>query len=90
MIKQTSEKTHGKGTPKAPAAKDPKTSKLDIIVNLLRGPNGASIDDLAAACGWQKHSVRGAIAGTLKKKGYSVSSEVIEGTRRYRIADAQA
>jgi hypothetical protein len=89
MTKESS-KTRGKSTPKAPAAKDRKTSKLDILVSLLRQANGASIDDLAAACGWQKHSVRGALAGTLRKKGYSVSSEVIDGSRRYRIAEAQA
>lgn len=65
-------------------------SKLDTLVTLLRNGNGATIDDLASATGWQKHSVRGALAGTLKKKGYSISSEIVDGTRRYRIADSQA
>ena len=51
---------------------------------------GASIDELASATGWQKHSVRGALAGTLKKKGHAISSDVIDGVRRYRIAETQA
>ena len=66
------------------------SSKLDILVTLLRKGSGATIDDLAGATGWQKHSVRGALAGTLKKTGHSISSEIVDGTRRYRIAETQA
>jgi hypothetical protein len=66
------------------------TSKLDTLVALLRQPTGASIQELAAATSWQTHSVRGALAGTLKKKGHSITSEKVEGIRRYRIAEAQA
>jgi hypothetical protein len=66
------------------------TSKLDTVVGLLRQANGASIDELATATAWQKHSVRGALAGTLRKKGHVISSDVIDGVRRYRIAEAQA
>jgi hypothetical protein len=33
--------------------------------------------------------VRGALAGTLKKKGHSISSEIVDGTRRYRIQKVQ-
>jgi hypothetical protein len=66
------------------------TSKLDTLVALLRQTMGASIDELATATAWQKHSVRGALAGTLKKKGHVISSNVIDGVRRYRIAKAQA
>lgn len=57
---------------------------------LLRQPTGATIQDLAAATGWQTHSVRGAIAGTLKKKGHSITSDVAEGARRYRIVETKA
>ena len=39
-----------------------------------------------AATGWQAHSVRGAISGAIKKKlGLTVSSELVEGTRTYRV-----
>jgi len=72
----------------APAAGS--ISKLDTLLALLRKPNGASIDELATATRWQKHSVRGALAGTLKKKGHTISSELLDGVRRYRIAEAQA
>ena len=66
------------------------TSKLDTLVSLLRQPAGATVDELATATAWQKHSVRGALAGTLKKKGHTIVSEVVDEVRRYRIAEAQA
>jgi hypothetical protein len=65
-------------------------SKLDTLVALLRRTSGATIAELASATGWQNHSVRGALAGTLKKKGHTIASEVVDGVRRYRIAEAQA
>jgi hypothetical protein len=77
-------------TPKTAADKAKGTSKLDTLVSLLRQPNGASIDELATATAWQKHSIRGALAGTLKKKGHVISSDVVDGVRRYRITEAQA
>jgi len=40
---------------------------------------------MCAATGWQSHSVRGALAGALRKKGFDVTSDVSDGTRRYRI-----
>lgn len=65
-------------------------SKLDVLVALLRRQKGATIDELAAKTGWQKHSVRGAISGALKKKmGLVVQSETIDGRGRiYRIVEA--
>lgn len=61
-------------------------SKLDQIIGLLRGRRGASIDALAKATGWQKHSVRGAIAGAIKKKlGLKVLADTRDGKRTYRI-----
>lgn len=65
----------------------PAASKLDRLVALLRAPEGASLPELVSATGWQAHSVRGAMAGALRKKGLSVISEKPEGgVRRYRIA----
>ncbi len=55
---------------------------------MLRDPAGATVDDIAAAFAWEKHTVRGAIAGALKKKlGLTITSEKVEGRRVYRIAD---
>lgn len=65
------------------------SSKLDQLVALLRAPGGATLPELQSAIGWQVHSVRGAMAGALRKKGCSVTSEKPEdGLRRYRIVEA--
>jgi hypothetical protein len=90
MSKTSSTAKPRRSTAKLGSDKVEGTSKLNTLVTLLRQPNGASIDELATATAWQKHSVRGALAGTLKKKGHSISSEVVDGMRRYRIAEAQA
>ena len=60
-------------------------SKLEKIVALLCRPEGASLAELVALTGWQVHSVRGALAGSLKRKGHVILSEKIAGERRYRI-----
>jgi hypothetical protein len=36
------------------------------------------------ATGWQAHSVRGAIAGALKKRGLTITSTKVDGVRRYK------
>jgi hypothetical protein len=90
MSKTSSTAKPRPSTPKTNPEKVKGTSKLDTLVTLLRKPTGASIDELAAATSWQKHSVRGALAGTLKRKGHAISSDVVDGVRRYRIAEAQA
>ncbi len=60
--------------------------KLATIITMLRSPDGVTLDTLCAATGWQSHSVRGAIAGSLKRKGHVVTSTKPEdGPRRYRI-----
>ena len=53
-------------------------------------PEGATIEEIMAATGWQSHTVRGAMAGALKKKlGLEVSSEKVEGRGRvYRLPAA--
>jgi Protein of unknown function (DUF3489) len=69
---------------KPPKAKLTKLARLEV---LLRRPEGATIEQLTKALAWQAHSVRGAIAGALKKKGYAVTSEIGKDEQRfYRIA----
>jgi hypothetical protein len=64
------------------------TNKIALITGLLRRPKGASTADLMKATGWQAHSVRGAISGSIKKKlGLEVISEKTGTVRLYRIAD---
>jgi hypothetical protein len=65
----------------------PTTSKTDALLKLLRQPKGASIAELIQATGWQAHSVRGALAGSIRKKGHSVTSDTSSGERRYRIGN---
>jgi Protein of unknown function (DUF3489) len=74
--------------PVAPARKTRADTKQAQVVGLLRRPEGATIDEIAGATGWQRHTVRGAIAGALKKKlRLDVTSEKIdERGRVYRIA----
>lgn len=73
--------------PKATAERAERpTSKLEQVVTLLKGKNGATIDELMKATDWQAHSVRGAISGAIKKRlGLKVTSQVRDGARTYRI-----
>lgn len=59
--------------------------KLDILVNLLNRDNGATLAEMAGATGWQAHSVRGALAGALKKRGHAITSAKRDGARYYQI-----
>lgn len=62
------------------------SGKIDLIIARMRRPEGASIEDLVSATGWQAHSVRGAVAGTIKKKrGLTVVSARTDAGRTYRI-----
>ena len=60
-------------------------TKIDLLITQLGRPNGASLEDLTTITGWQVHSVRGAMAGALRKKGLSVHSQKADGVRRYHL-----
>ena len=63
-------------------------SKQDAVIAMLRRPEGATVDEVARATGWQRQTVRGVFSGTLKKKlGLSVASAKEERGRVYRIAE---
>ena len=64
-------------------------SKKAKVLELLRQPDGASLADLMAATGWQAHSVRGFLSGSVSKKmGLKVeSSKRSDGQRAYRVAE---
>ena len=64
-----------------------RATKHDRVLELLSQRNGASIPEMMEATGWQQHSVRGFLAGTVKKKlGFTLTSSKIEGDlRRYKI-----
>jgi len=63
-----------------------RASKQDAVIAMLCRPEGATVDEVASATGWQRHTVRGVFSGTLKKKlGLSLASAKEEGGRVYRI-----
>jgi hypothetical protein len=69
-----------------------KSTKTEAVVKKLRSAKGVTIEALMEATGWQAHSVRGLLSGTVKKKlGLTVLSEAgKDGVRRYRITDQKA
>ncbi|MGH8083457.1 MAG: DUF3489 domain-containing protein [Lysobacter sp.] len=77
----------GEGEASKPAAeKSRKPTRIDQVLALLMRPQGATIKEVMEATDWQQHSVRGFFAGTLKKKGYTVTNEKAgKGDRIYRI-----
>jgi len=75
-------------TAKAPGGQPREGSKKQVVLDLLRRKEGATMDEIAKATDWQKHSIRGFISGQLTKKmGLTVdSSKNAAGERTYRIA----
>ena len=71
---------------KSPKPKS-KTSKTKALLKLLRCGKGASMAQLQHASGWQAHSVRGFLAGTVKRRlGLTLLSKVSQsGERLYSI-----
>jgi hypothetical protein len=86
-------KPHPRSTPANTSAPVPTASQLRRaatkhaqVLALLRGKRGATIRTLAKATGWQPHSVRGFLAGVVKKKlGLCLVSQKTEAGRVYRI-----
>lgn len=80
-------RTRKKGEAKEKASRTRADSKQAKLIEMLKHRDGATIEEIVKAFDWQPHTVRGAIAGALKKKlGLSVVSEKIEGRGRvYRI-----
>jgi hypothetical protein len=77
--------------PKASAATRsdaPPPTKRDRILTMLRSASGASLITLAEATQWQPHSVRGFLAGVVRKKlGLNLTSKSTEQGRIYQIVD---
>ncbi len=69
--------------PKAPR----EHSKQAQVIAMLQRPEGATIEQICQATGWQQHTVRGTFAGAFKKRGLSISSSKNAGAQRvYRLA----
>ena len=66
-------------------------TKRDRIIAMLRTPAGATIAAIMTATDWQQHSVRGFLAGVVRKKlGLNLVSEQTDTGRVYRIKDGKA
>jgi hypothetical protein len=91
--KTTKKTTPVKSTTKAKKAAKPREavrpregSKTAQVVALLQRKNGATLAEIMDKMGWQKHTVRGFMAGAMKKAGFSVESfKSDKGERTYRI-----
>jgi len=71
-----------------PEADAKRPSKQDEVIAMLSRPEGATVDEVANAMGWQRHTVRGLFSGTLKKKlGLTLASAQEERGRVYRITE---
>jgi transglutaminase/protease-like cytokinesis protein 3 len=64
----------------------PKSSKTEQVLTLLSGKTGANIEQIMQLTGWQAHSVRGFISGTVKKKlALKLDTQMLNGVRHYLI-----
>jgi Protein of unknown function (DUF3489) len=96
-LRSTGARKTGKPTPReqstAVSSKPAVSShtKHDRIIAMLRSPAGATIASLVTATEWQQHSVRGFLAGIVRKKlGLNLVSEQTDKGRVYRIMDGKA
>jgi hypothetical protein len=89
----TKKASAAKSAPKAKtAAKTPEAtapregSKTAQVVAMVQRKNGATLAEIMDKMGWQKHTVRGFMAGAMKKAGYAIESfKSDKGERTYRI-----
>ena len=82
--------------PAQPAARKAKRpnrelgSKQDSVIAMLKSPAGATIDAMMKATGWQQHSVRGFLAGVVRKRlKLKLGSKKVDGERVYRITGGE-
>lgn len=87
--KQARAKTKVPGRKAAKTKKAPTNeSKTAAVLALLRRKQGATMPELIEATGWQVHSVRGFLSGTIRKKmGLAVESSKEGDQRSYSIKD---
>jgi hypothetical protein len=66
-------------------------SKQSRVIAMLQSPAGATIAAMMQATGWQQHSVRGFLAGVVRKRlKLKLGSKKVDGTRVYRVASGDS
>ena len=90
LSRETPDRADAKASSNAPRVRE--NSKQAQVVELLKRKQGATIEQISQATNWQVHTVRGFIAGALKKRlGLLVTSDKPEGQARvYRVQAATA
>jgi Protein of unknown function (DUF3489) len=86
--KSESASVHAKGPTKVPsvAGSFRSRTKQEAVLGLLRRPQGATIAAIREATGWQRHSVRGFLAGVVRKRlKLKLGSDKVDGNRVYKI-----
>lgn len=71
-----------------PSAQAEAPSKQENLAALLVRDEGATLDQMISATGWLPHTTRAAMTG-LRKKGYVIDSDKIDGVRTYRAVVPQ-
>ncbi len=65
-------------------------SKQSRVIAMLQSPTGATIAAMMQATGWQQHSVRGFLAGVVRKRlKLKLGSKKVDGSRVYRVATGE-
>lgn len=66
-----------------------RASKQSRVIAMLRSPNGVTISAMMKETDWQQHSVRGFLAGVVRKRlKLQLDSRLVDGSRLYRIIDS--
>ncbi len=86
----TIEKTCDGNASKPARTRPARTTKSDKLLKLLRSKRGVTIEQLQETSGWQAHSVRSFLSGTVRKKlGHELTSKTDnKGLRRYQLVEA--
>ena len=93
QLTASSKAAESAGKPTRQPVNDPKTknprraTKQSHVIAMLHSPKGATIAAMVKAAGWQQHSVRGFLAGVVRKRlKLKLDSKLVDGERVYQIA----